>query len=195
VSASPYSQEAKPARGGRDGDALAMTVLSPLRPGGKCVQRLVYAIGRIAPSVAVDELGLIHFARLALIDEFPQHGQPPDDLGHPLQLFESNYNGSFGQYIDTFVDFVRWKMRAFWATSYGFPLSVRPGLFKRYINANLFPVNYYYARNPDTTVKTVSAALQVAQANAQLRRDAPQLGPAEFAGRFRTLVTDLQADL
>jgi len=172
-----------------------MTVFSPLWPGGRYLQWLVYAVGHVIPSGDVDQLGLIHFARLALIEQFPDHGQPPDDLRHPLQLFESNYNGSFGQYIDTFVDEVRGKMRAFWGTSYGFPWSVRPGPFKAYITANLFPINYYYARNPNTTVKTISAAVRVAHANEQLRRDASRLTPANFAERFRALVTDLQADL
>jgi hypothetical protein len=172
-----------------------MTVFSPLWPGGKYLQRLVYAIGHVTSSAGVDQLGLIHFARLALIEQFPDHGQPPDDLRHPLQLFESNYNGSFGQYIDTFIDEVRTKMRAFWGTSYGFPWRLRSGPFKAYIDANLFPIDYYYARNPNTTVKTIDAALRVAQADSQLRRDASHLGDAEFAERFKTLVTDLQADL
>jgi hypothetical protein len=172
-----------------------MTVFSPLWPGGRCLQRLVYALGHVVSSADVDQLGLIHFARLALIERFPDHGQPSDDLRHPLQLFESNYNGSFGQYIDTFIDEVRAKMRAFWGTSYGFPWSLRSGPFKAYIYANLFPIDYYYARNPNATVKTVSAALRVAQANARLRRDATRLIPDEFAERFRVLVTDLQADL
>ena len=195
MSTEPHSQAHQLAGDGRDGQSIAMTVFSPLRPGGRYLQQLVYAIGRGRHPVDVNRLGLIHFVRLTVIRRFPTHGQRPDDLRRPLQLFESNYNGSFGQYIDTFVDAIRPKMRYFWATSYGFPLSVRPGPFKRYIGANLFDIDHYFARNPDATVKTVSAALRVTQANALLRREAPDLDPADFAERFRTLVTALQSDL
>ncbi|MBV8998370.1 MAG: hypothetical protein JO304_04875 [Solirubrobacterales bacterium] len=172
-----------------------MTVFSLLWPGGEHIQRLVYAFGRLNGPARVDELAVIHFARLAVIDRFPDHGQPPDDLRQRLQLFESNYNGSFGQYIDTFVDEVPGKMRAFWGTSYGFPWCLPLGPFKRYIEANEFRIDHYYVRNPRATVKMVSSALRIVAANAQLLRKARGLEPGTFADRLRKLVTDLQSDL
>ena len=178
-----------------DGYAIAMTVFSLLKPWGPIVQRLVFALGRLHPPADVNGLAMIHFARLALIDQFPDHGQPRDDLRQVLQLFESNYNGSFDQYIDTFVDAIPAKMRYFWGTSYGFPCRLPLGPFKRYIQDNEFPIDHYYARNPDATVKMVSSAFRVMNANAQLLRDAQRMDPAAFADRFKAMITATQHDL
>lgn len=170
-----------------------MTVLSLLRPGGKWIQRLIFAFrGLGGPPKAIDDLQLIHFARLAVITELPPNGQPSDDLRQPLQLFESNYNGFFAQYIDTFVEAIPWRMRAFWGTSYGFPWCLPLGPFKRYIRANEFAMDHYYVRNPDATVTMVRDACETARANARLRRDAPALDPDAFAERFEKLLTKIQ---
>jgi hypothetical protein len=172
-----------------------MTVFSLLKPWGPWVQRLVFVLGRLNPPLDVDRLAMIHFARLAVIDRFPDHGQPRDDLRQVLQLFESNYNGSFNQYIDTFVDAIPGKMKNFWGTSYGFPWRLPLGPFKRYIESNEFPIDHYYVRNPDASVKMVGSALRVMNMNAQLLRDAPRLDPAAFTDRFRTIITAIQRDL
>lgn len=179
----------------RDGYALAMTVFSLLKPGGECIQRLIFRVGPLISTAPIDELAMIHFARLAVIRRFPDHGQPRDDIRQPLQLFESNYNGSFSQYIDTFVDAIPQKMRSFWGTSYGFPCSLALGPFKQYIRANQFDIDHYYVRNPDATVKMVRSALRVMGVNEQLRRDAQLLDPGAFAKRFTALITAIQSDL
>ncbi|MBV9415723.1 MAG: hypothetical protein JO363_12150 [Solirubrobacterales bacterium] len=179
----------------RDGYALAMSVFSLLKPGTQYLQRLVFWLSPGSPTGDIDDLGMIHFARLAVIRRFPDHGQPPDDIRQPLQLFESNYNGSFSQYIDTFVDAIPCKMRLFWGTSYGFPWSLPLGPFKQYISANQFPIDHYYVRNPDASVKMVGSSLRVMRAAEQLRRDAQLLDPVAFAKRFTTFVSAIQADL
>jgi hypothetical protein len=186
----------QPPGGDRDGYAIAMTVFSLLWPVvGEFVQRLVFSLSKLNGPGQIDKLATIYFARLTVIRRFADHGQPPDDLRQRLQLFESSYNGSFGQYIDTFVDEVPGTMRAFWGTSYGFPWGLPRGPFKRYIEANEFRIDHYYARNPDASVKMVSSALRIVAANAQLLRKAPTLNPDAFADRLRKLVTDFQADL
>lgn len=172
-----------------------MTVFSLLIPGGRFIQRLIFVVGTYRRSSDVDRLAMIHFARLAIIREFPDHGQPRDDMRQPLQLFESSYNGSFNQYIDTFREAIPGKMRSFWGTSYGFPWSLRLKRFKRYIRANEFPIDHFYVRYPEASVKMISSALKVAQANAELRRVARELDADAFAARFRTLINDLQSDL
>lgn len=172
-----------------------MTVLSLLRPGGRQIQRIIFGLGTLEPPAQIEDLQMIHFARLAIIRRFPDHGQRPDDLRQPLQLFESNYNGSFGQYLDTFVDRVPGKMRAFWGTSYGFPWCLRFGAFNRYVEANEFRIDHYYVRHPEVTVRMVASAMRVRRVNAELAREAPRLDPGAFASRLRTAVTALQDDL
>lgn len=172
-----------------------MTVFSLLWRGGRFIQWLVFFVGGPGRPADIDRLAMIHFARLAVIRRFPDYGQDRDKLRQPLQLFESNYNGSFDQYIDTFVDAIPDRMTAFWGTSYGFPRGLPLGPFKRYIDANQFPIAHYYVRNPMATARIVGSAVRIAQANAELRRDAPNLDPDAFADRFRALLTHLQRDL
>lgn len=172
-----------------------MTVFSLLKPGGRFLQWLVFVVGGLGRPADVDRLAMIHFARLAVIRRLPDYGQGRDELRQPLQLFESNYNGSFNQYIDTFVDAIPGRMRAFWGTSYGFPCRLPIGPFKCYIDANQFRIAHYYVHNPDASARIVGSAVRIAQANAELRRDAPHLDPDAFADRFRTLLGHLQTDL
>jgi hypothetical protein len=144
-----------------------MTLFSLLRPGCQYVQKTIFVSGMRRRTSAIDALGFIHFARLTVITRFPQFGQPRDRLYHPLQLFESNYNGTFGEYIDTFVQAIKTEMRLFWGTSFGFPLRLPLSPFKSYIAANQFPIDYYYVRNPDASVKMVRSALLVVKATAR----------------------------
>src|SRR4051794_10630970 len=123
--AAPYAEEAAdgaPARGeNRFGRARAMTVFSLLRPGGGYLQRLVFGIGSTRPPNAVRRLSFIHFARMVIIRSLPHRGKEREDIREPLLLFESSYNGTLDQYIDTFSKAIPTKMEAFWRSSYGFP--------------------------------------------------------------------------
>lgn len=192
-----HNQSESEAGGGveRIGYAIPITLFSLLRPGGRYLQSVVFALGRRGTPTGVAGLGVIHFARFTVIRKFPYHGQPRDYLRQPLQLFESNYNGSFGSYIDMFVNLIPGRMREFWGTSYGFPLRLPLGAFKRYILANEFPVDHYYARYPDASVEIIKAALKIMQANTDLRQAAPNLAPDEFAHRLRSLVAHMQGEL
>lgn len=181
--------------GAEHGRALAMTLFSLVRPGMTWFPRLVFAIGRRNLGTAIRDLSFIHFARLSIIREFPNHGQPRETLGMAMQLFESNYNGSFAQYIDSFVDAVPLYMRLFWGTSYGFPFKLPLGPFKKYIDASEFPIDHYYVAIPHASVTMIESAVRVAVANDQFRREALGLTDAEFVDRFRAFLTQMQTDL
>lgn len=185
----------------RHGHARAMTVFSLLKPalssppGGANLLRIVLAAGRRQRPSVIRELSSIHFARLAIIRRFPDHGQPPDDLRQPLLLFESNYNGTFDQYIDDFTDAIPVKMTAFWQTSYGFPGVSPVAWFKAYIRANEFIVDHYYCAYPRSTTKTIAAALRLRARQAEFYERAQTLPPERFVREFRAFLTDVQADL
>ncbi len=129
------------------GRARAMTVFSPVRPvlsrvrpGGALWLSLVFTAGRLFPgrTSTIRDLSFIHFARWMVIRRVPDVGQPHERLRHPLLLFESNYNGTFDQYIDAFSQILTKGMTAIWGTSYGFPGPRPVAPFKRYIRANEF---------------------------------------------------------
>lgn len=178
-----------------------MTVLSLLRPvlswppGGVGLQRLILGIGERRPPTTIRRLSFIHFARLAIIRRIPALGQPADDLRQPLLLFESNYNGSFDEYIDTFAATIPVKMMALWATSYGFP-GVEPVTpLKRFIRANEFHVDHYYCAYPQATTAMVSAALRLKRRHLAFYERARTLEPEAFAREYRAFLTFVQGEL
>ena len=185
----------------RLGRVRALTVFSLLRPpwawppGGVYLQRLIFALGRTRTPDEVRRLSFIHFARLAIIRRFPDHGQEREEIVEPLLLFESNYDGTFDQYIDTFSEAIPQKMWAFWRTSYGFP-GVKPVTpFKRYIRANEFTVEHYYSAYPEATTTTIGSALRLAASHAAFRKRARDMSDERFAAAYRSFLAHMQGDL
>jgi hypothetical protein len=195
----------------QQGRARAMTVLSPVRPwyrftlrrpwnavpGGVLLARLVFLAARALPgrTETIRELSFIHFARWAIIDHIPNSGQPPERLDHPLLLFESNYNGTFDQYIDAFASILTAGMTAIWGTSYGFPGPQPATPFKQYIAANEFVADHYYSAYPQASTTMIKAALRLRQPLKAFSARASALKPERFAADYGRLLTEMQADL
>jgi hypothetical protein len=184
------------------GRSRAMTVISLLRPtlswppGGLHVQRLVFALGRVLGEGKIRDLSMIHFARFVIIDRLPDYGQEPERLRQALQLFESNYNGTFDQYIDAFVDKIPTQMHRLWQWSYGFPWPLTPSSrFKEFINRNEFTVEHYYVAYPEETTKTIDAAFELLAAFERFHAAAAGLPPQAFAAAYRAFVAAQQERL
>jgi hypothetical protein len=187
------------------GRARSMLVFSQLVPHSTRAQRLVFGVGRVRArsTKKIRDLSFIHFARFAIIRRLPDHGPHGPALRHPLQLFESNYNGPFDAYIDTFVDQAPTLMDEFWATSYGFPWAPgsslrRPwqlplGQFKRFIHLNEFEVDHYYTAYPQATATMIDSALAVRRAHDDFRERVVRSVPAAFPAAYRAFVTEVQA--
>lgn len=141
-----------------------MTVIVPVKP---CLQsrlllRLVlWAVNKKAQGARGSLAGLtsIHFARWVLMDD-----------GRNL-LFESNYDGSWENYIDDFVDYASTGMNAIWANCVDFPLGGCRDIewFKQYIRENQIPAQVFYSAYPQWTVRNILTDLQVGRAAEQLR--------------------------
>lgn len=188
--------------GNQFGRVRAMTVFSPVRPwyrppGGVLWLRVVFTVGRAVTGgkSKIRQLSFIHFARWVIIRRFPDHGQPRDPVRRPLLMFESNYNGTFDQYIDAFSYILTRGMTAIWGTSYGFPgpLPVTP--FKRYIRGNEFTVDHYYSAYPAATTTMIKSALALREPLRAFNLRAATLDPTQFAAEYRKLLTRAQDDL
>ena len=105
-----------------EGKATAITVLTPVRRGGPLLLWLVFWAGRNITETLkkLETLSFIHYARWATIERFPDQGEG-EQLHHTYLLFESNFNGTWDQYIDAFSEVVPLRMKAIWGTSFGFP--------------------------------------------------------------------------
>jgi hypothetical protein len=188
------------------GRAHALTVFSPIRPGWSPVLRLVFRIGqwnlgRRKPDKPgkLEQLSFIHFARWAIISRMPYTGPPqqPDKLNYKYLFFESNFNGSFGQYIDAFSYVIPTRMTIIWGSSFGFPKPIPEERFERYIKHNEFVANHFYSAYPDATATMIGSAFRLerehARFAARVTRDEP--GAEGFADAWRRFLTRVHGDL
>jgi hypothetical protein len=179
-----------------EGRATAITVLTPVKPGGRILLALVFWIGRHATWTLkkLQMLSFIHFARWIVIPRFPDGGRG-EKLGHTYLFFESNFNGLWDQYIDAFSEVVPARMKGIWGTSYGFPGPIPVEPFKEYIRKNEYVANHYWSAYPGATTTEIISAQHVAAAIDDLRRRADAMSPEAFKQAYDRMLTDVQGNL
>jgi hypothetical protein len=179
-----------------EGRATAITVLSPYKPTGRLLLPIVFWVGRnvTATLKKLQMLSFIHYARWVVVKRFPDGGSG-EKLHYPYLMFESNFNGSWDQYIDAFSEVVPARMKGIWGTSYGFPGPIPVEPFKEYIRANEYVANHYYNAYPGSTTTEIISAANVAAAVDELRARAPSLSPAAFKTAYEDMLSSIQHDL
>jgi len=179
-----------------EGRATAITVVTPVRHGGRFLLAIVFWVGRhvTATLEKLQQLSFIHYARWAVIRRFPDGGRG-ERLGHTYLFFESNFNGTWDQYIDAFSEVVPTRMKAIWGSSYGFPGPIPVEPFKAYIRKNEFVANHYWSAYPKATTTEIISAKRVAAALDDFTSRSAHLEPEAFAKAYRAMLTDVQRDL
>ena len=181
------------------GRATAMTVLTPVRPGFVSLTKLGYILPRKVPwmTEALRKLSFIHFARWSFIDEIPDNGLPQrsERPRYSYLYFESNFNGTWDDYIDAFSYIMPVRMRLIWGTSFGFPGAKPVQRFKDYITHNEFEADHFYGAYPEHTATMVLDALAVADRFEAFTAEAASMGPHEFATAWRRFVQSAQKEL
>jgi hypothetical protein len=179
-----------------EGRTTAITVLSPYKRTGRLLLPVVFWIGRNVTWTLkkLQTLSFIHYARWVIIERFPDGGDG-ERLHYPYLLFESNFNGSWDQYIDAFSEVVPRRMKGIWGTSYGFPGPIPVEPFKDYIRANEYVANHYYNAYSGATTTEIISAARVAAALDDLRARASSLDPDAFKVAYEDMLTSLQHDL
>ena len=179
-----------------EGRSTAITVLSPYKPAGRFLLPIVFWIGRnvTATLKKLQMLSFIHYARWVVVKRFPD-GADGEKLNYPYLMFESNFNGSWDQYIDAFSEVVPERMKAIWGTSYGFPGPIPVEPFKQYIRENEYVANHYWNAYPSATTTEIISAAKVAAALDDLARRAPSLSPDAFKAAYEDMLTSIQRDL
>jgi hypothetical protein len=179
-----------------EGRATAITVLTPYKPTGRLLLPIVFWVGRnvTATLKKLQMLSFIHYARWVVVKRFPDGGGG-EKLHYPYLMFESNFNGSWDQYIDAFSEVVPERMKGIWGTSYGFPGPIPVEPFKDYIRANEYVANHYYNAYPEATTTEIISARKVAAAVDELSARATPLDPAAFKTAYEDMLTSIQHDL
>lgn len=191
--------DARPGAKAVEGRASAITVLTPIRPGGALKLRLVFFAGAHIAKLneKLVQLSFIHFARWTILTHVPYNGAPQkkEHLEHDYLFFESNFNGTWDEYIDAFSEVVPERMSAIWGSSYGFPGPRPVGPFKDYIRGNDLDVAHFYAAYPNASTSEVLSALAVDRAHEDFARSARNLDAASFARAWSDFLTAVQHHL
>lgn len=141
-----------------DGSTTAITTFSTVKWWGRLWLPILFFAIRHLPSLttALRELSFIHFARWTLITQLPHR-----KLERPHLFFESNFDGSWDEYIDAFSYKLTRGMRMFWGSSDGFPGPLPTGPFKAYIRANETVADHYWSAYPDASTTMIERALKI----------------------------------
>ena len=176
------------------GRAHALTVISVVKRRGLLPLRLLFFIGRHVPPLlnTLRKLSFIHFARWTLVPALPGDGRK---LRNVHLFFESNFNGTWSQYIDAFSYVVPQHIALIWRSSYGFPGSIPASGLKAYIAEHEYPAGHYYSAYPEASSTMIIAALALRRDLDRLRREAPSLTPEAFDKAYHALLTDHQGHL
>ncbi|MDQ4098022.1 MAG: hypothetical protein M3144_09170 [Actinomycetota bacterium] len=178
------------------GRATAITVLTPIRPGLVGLSRLGFILPRKIPwmTEALRKLSFIHFARWSIIDRIPDNGPPqrPERPRYTYLFFESNFNGTWDDYIDSFSYVMPVRMRLTWGSSFGFPGAKPVGSFKRYITHNEFEADHFYSAYPEATTTMVQSALELSRMFDAFRSETAALAPEDFAAAWRRFLASAQ---
>jgi hypothetical protein len=191
---------ATPAMPGTDpnGRARAITVITPLKPLGTLFPRLRFAVGQRFPStVKIHQLSTVYFTRWSIVPSIPYNGPPqvPEKLDHPYLLWESDYSGPDGPYIEAFAYVIGHQIDRTWRSSYGFPGTSSITALTRYLMRLALPVAYRYSAYPAASVTMVESALRVQREHRYLLEAARTATPAEFGVVYRGFLTRRQGDL
>ena len=181
-----------------DGKATAITVMSPVWPGFRYYLSLLFGVARnplAKPALKkLETLSFIHYARWTVIPAFPD-GDRREKLRYTYLFFESNFNGTWDEYIDAFSEVVPVRMWSIWFSSFGFPGPQPVEPFKRYIRKNEYVANHYWSAYPGAATTEVISAGRVAKEVAELSRRAQGLDDAAFKKAYDEMLTNVQRDL
>ena len=183
-----------------DGRATALTVMSPVHHLGVAKLKLFFFLSKHIKALnkELETLSFIHYARWTVLSGIPFNGAPHEreDLHYDYLFFETNFNGTWDEYIDAFSEVVPEKMSAIWDSSFGFPGPQPVGPFKEYIHRNDLPIAHYYGAYPEASTKLILSALRVRAEVARFNElTAGITDPNEFKAAYNDLLTTIQHDI
>jgi hypothetical protein len=204
------------------GKSYAMNVITPLTGFFYYVNRVKFAavqfsvsrklgttgfLGKLVPLALTNliferlngllTLSLIHYARWAIIKEFPRldSSQPQENLKYHYMLFFSNFNGSWKQYVDSFHMAIPDGLDLLWQRNIKYPGSVPLQPFHSYITANQIWTNHYYNAYPMAASNDIKGAQELRHALTEFISDSNDDEPEVFRKRYESLLLDQQRNL
>jgi hypothetical protein len=204
------------------GKSYAMNVITPLTGWVYYLNRLKFAavqfsvsrrlgtvgfFGKLVPLALTNlvynrldgllTLSLIHYARWAVIKEFPHldSRQPRENLKYHYMLFFSNFNGSWTQYVDSFHMSIPTGLDLLWYKNVRYPNSVPLQPFHKYITYNQIWTNHYYNAYPMAASNDIKGAQELTDALTDFISASAGDEPEAFQKRYESLLLDQQRNL
>ena len=178
-----------------DGRLVPITILNPLKPWGPAWLHVLFFLARHIDAVfnsKIRRLAFIHFARWTVLPrELPggAPGRSPQRLRQQYLLFESNFNGDWAEYLDSFAYAIPWRIRWVWSSTYGFPGPTPTEPFKESIRTNDFAADYYYCAYPDASVSMILSAVALDRALPEVIARVDQVDARTFRAEFDAFLT------
>jgi hypothetical protein len=167
----------------------AVTALTPLHRGWTPWLRIVFFFGSLS-NIAVRPLLRMRVIALGRWTLLPRDGSPP------ALMFETNWTGTWQNYIDDFARIMPVQWRAIWGGAEDFPGPKPVTELLRYIDKHDHDAEHFYCGYRDgASTQSVAEALALAPGLERLVRDADGLAPDEFARRWERFLTDEQENL
>lgn len=151
------------------GKAYAINVLTPMKRWKTPFLKAAFQLFQFRfTQWELRALAFIHFARWTVLTRrnlphFPEMAKS-EALRYDYLLFESNFNGSWNEYVDAFHSVLSFKLNLVWLWSENFPGSIPLTPFKRYIDHNQLHNDYYFMAYPGSTIRDVQNALATTRA-------------------------------
>jgi hypothetical protein len=109
-------------------------------------------------------------------------------------LFESNFNGTWDQYIDTFAQVIPTNIKVFWGSSIKFPGPLPTVPLRAWVDRHRLEVQYYESAE-DATATIITSALHLERELRRFARRSRHWDEETFSRQYRRLLTRVEADL
>lgn len=185
------------------GKAYAMNLVTPIKGAMVPINRFLFWLVGTRPFRpklrGLITLSMIHYARWVILraEDFPHisPSQPRETIRYGYQLFFSNFNGTWEQYVDSFSAAIPSGLDLLWWKNVGWPTAVPEQPFHKYVLHNQVTTDYYYNAYPMAASNDVKAAARVRDALVDFIETTEGVSPQTFLTAYHRLLKDLQGDI
>jgi hypothetical protein len=110
-------------------------------------------------------------------------------------MFESNFNGTWDQYIDAFAEVMPKRFNFFWGSSINFPGPLPTGPFRAWVRRHQYDVQFYESAEPEATATAVTSALGLETKLRRFARRSQRWNPRKFLRRYERFLGRVERDL
>lgn len=169
------------------GQMYALTVMTPIAPGGEqALRAFLEGLRASASPGPLSRLPRTHFGRWVIVPGFvPDPAQRKhDDLGGPFLLFSSTFDGQLDSYLDELCTELADETERIWGPCIGAPQPASGQALKAYLLHNQIHTGLFFSAYPDATVQQVKRSLRVRDRTVAFAIRAQGMTPAELQQAF-----------